>query len=310
MIQRDRYGRPMVIPPDGGKPTAYTRCTTYVGALEDTYNLEKWKMRMTALGLTERPDLALSVAAFRDDKDKLNEICDQAVEAAKAGAAANTGTALHELTDQWDRGVLDIAKVPATHRPDIEAYRDVTRDLTITQIEQFGVHDGLKIGGTWDRIVQHKGKPYIADLKTGADLKYGMGKIAMQLAVYAHCRAYDPLTGTRTDIDVDQERAIIIHLPAGTGKAFLHRVDIAAGWEAVQVATQVRAWRARKNLSERFEYAKAPDPEPDADLMWQISTAVDVTELRALWATNNGTGKWTAAHTVAAKARQEKLRGA
>jgi hypothetical protein len=44
-IARDHYGRPLITPLGGGKPVGYTRTTTYVSALEDTYNLEQWKCR-------------------------------------------------------------------------------------------------------------------------------------------------------------------------------------------------------------------------------------------------------------------------
>src|SRR5215831_14489249 len=96
-IRRDRWLRPLVVPPGGGKPVPYTRCTTYVSALEDTYNLSRWQQRMVAIGLAERQDLLLAVAAHRDDKAHLNELCEKALEAAKGSAPATTGTALHKL---------------------------------------------------------------------------------------------------------------------------------------------------------------------------------------------------------------------
>lgn len=308
-IKRDRFGRPLVIPPDGGKPVAMTRMTTFVGALEDTYSLEKWKMRMTALGLAERKDLQLSVVAHRDDKSKLNEICDQAVEAAKASAAANTGTALHALTQQFDEGTLDLATVPDDYRPDVEAYRDVIAKAKakVVAIEQFGVLDDLKVAGTWDRIYEIGGRRYIGDLKTGS-IEFGLGKIAMQLAGYSRCLAYDPATGERSALDVDQDQAIIVHLPAGMGKAFLYWVDIAAGWSAVQLAGQVRAWRARKDLAETFEYARVDQVPPTADtdpLLARIDSCPDVHGLRLLWVENRGA--WSQVHTDAAAARKQAL---
>jgi predicted RecB family endonuclease len=103
-IPRDRYGRPLVVPPGGGRPTAYTRCTRYVGVMEDLYNLHRWDERNVALGLADRPDLVLAVSAHRDDKEKLNQIVSDAKEAAKAKAAAEIGTSLHKLTERLDRG--------------------------------------------------------------------------------------------------------------------------------------------------------------------------------------------------------------
>lgn len=313
-VPRDRWSRPLIVPPGGGKPVAYTRATTMAGTLDDTWALEKWKMRMTALGLAERKDLQLAVVAHRDDKTKLSDLCDQAVEAAKASAAATTGTALHALTEQLDRGTLDLDTVPAEFRPDLTAYQQVLRaaKVKVIAIEQFGVLDSIKVAGTWDRIFDIGGRRYIADLKTGS-IEYGMGKIAAQLAIYSRSQVYDPATHERTPLDVDQDRGIVIHLPAGTGKAFLWWVDINAGWEAVSLATQVRAWRARKDLAQTFEYAKAEPEAPTVDtdpLLAQIAAATDVTALRLLWADANPHGTWTDTHTRAAAARRDELTSA
>ena len=163
-IPRDRWGRPMVYPPGGKKPVPYTRCTTYVGVLEDTYNLSRWQQRMVALGLADRPDLMLAVAAHRDERDKLNEICGSALDAAKAGAAATTGTALHALTEKVDRD-LPLGVIPEAYIADLEQYRETTAPLTVKAIEQFRVLDSLKIGGTTDRVVEYLGRYYIADVK-------------------------------------------------------------------------------------------------------------------------------------------------
>ena len=67
-VSRDRYGRPLVVPPKGGKAVPYTRTTTVAGSLDDATALIAWKMRMVAAGLTLRPDLALAVSAARDNK--------------------------------------------------------------------------------------------------------------------------------------------------------------------------------------------------------------------------------------------------
>jgi PD-(D/E)XK nuclease superfamily len=246
-IPRDSYGRPLVTPPGGGRPVAYTRCTTYVGVLEDTYNLSRWQQRMVALGLAGRPDLLLAVTAHGDDRDELNRICADAQEAAAAHAAATTGTALHALTERIDRG-QSVGVIPDAYRADLAAYKKTTAELTPVHIEAFTVLDELRVGGTPDRIVEYDGHRYIADVKTGS-IEYGMGKIAMQLAVYSRSVLYDHTTGDRTPLDVDLSNAIVVHLPAGEGQCQLHWINIAAGWEAVQLATQVRAWRSRRNLS-------------------------------------------------------------
>lgn len=297
-IPRDRYGQPLVVPPGGGRLVAYTRCTTYVGCLEDSYNLTRWKQRMVVLGMADRPDLVLSAGAHRDDKDHLNRIVDDAMDAAQAGAAATIGTALHKLTEPIDRGQIPGA-VPRAYQADLEAYERATSHLEIVGIERFTVLDELKIGGTHDRTVCYRGKNYIADIKTGR-IDYGALKIAMQLAVYSRSVLYDFRTQLREPLDVDQDRAVVIHLPAGQGWCELHWVDIAAGWEAVQVATQVRAWRARKGLF-------APLVVPAAGVAEEIAAADSVEVLTDIW--QRHAAIWTDELTALAKSRKADLTG-
>lgn len=290
-IERDRYSRPLVKPPGGGKAVAYTRCTTFVGCLEDTYNLSRWQQRMVALGLSQRPDLMLGVTATDpDDKKALNRFCEDAMEAAKAHAAATTGTALHALTERIDRG-QEVGAVPDAYLADLAAYTEATKDLTATHIEQFCVLDSLKIGGTPDRVVRYQGKRYIADVKTGS-IEYGVHKIAMQLAVYARSHTYDVATGVRGEHGAEMDRGLIIHLPAGAGTCELVWVDLLAGWEGVKLAKRVREVRALKfrDLTQPFhgipadEAEAAPEPDVPADIPALISKCVTADQVRSLWA--------------------------
>jgi hypothetical protein len=297
-VQRDRYGRPLITPPGGGKPKSYRRCTTFVGVLEDTYNLSKWQQRQVALGLAARPDLLLAVSAHGDDKDKLNGICADAAEAAGSSSAATIGTALHRIAERLDAG--ETVTVPDVAKADIDAYRAATAEFTWTHIERITVNDDLEVAGTPDRIGLIPGAgnvPVVADLKTGS-LDYGMGKIAMQLALYAHSHLYNPTTGERERHPLNTQRALVIHLPAGKGECNLVWVDIAAGWEAVQLAAQVWAWRSRKGLTEPYI------PVADA-LAMAIVAAETVDELTALWVAHKTT--WTPDHTALAAERKNDL---
>jgi hypothetical protein len=86
---------------------------------------------------------------------------------------------------------------------------------------------------------------FISDLKTGS-ISYP-NKIAMQLAVYAHGLPYNPATAVRSSWGgVNQDKGIIVHLPAGSGKCELHFVDIKQGWKGIELAMKVRAFRDTK----------------------------------------------------------------
>jgi hypothetical protein len=229
VIPRDRYGRPMVVPPKGGKPVAYTRTTTVAGSLDDGTGLVAWKLRMAATGLTLRPDLLLAASAAREDKLEMDKLVEDSMEAAGATRQATIGTAIHALTEKLDRG-QDLGPIPEDYVADIQAYAEATKNFTNIHIEQFCVLDKYKIAGTPDRVVEYKGEKFISDLKTGS-ISYP-NKIAMQLSVYANGLPYDPATATRGSWgDVNTEKGIIVHLPAGGGQCTLHFVDLVHGWK-------------------------------------------------------------------------------
>lgn len=306
-IPRDRWLRPLIVPPEGGKPVPYTRVTTFIGALDDRRTLEAHFKRQVALGLAGRKDLLLAVIAHRENKKELDRICEDAAEAAGGSVASKTGTAIHALTEQLDQGTLDLDTVPDAFRPDIEAYRDKMRELgaRVLGIEQFCVHDPLRVAGTFDRSLEIDGHAYMADVKTSnSDLSFTIPKAAMQMAVYSRSCAYDPEKGRGAPIDVDQDRALIIHLPAGKGTCSLHWVDIAAGWDAVQLAAKVRAWRGRKDLASDYEPPTAGQEGPSLELC--IRTAPRESDLMDLWVKYRDNG-WTPAHTAAAAARKKWL---
>lgn len=311
-IDRDRWGRPLVAPPGGGKRVAYTRCTTFIDCIEDKFGLQKWMQRMVAVGLSQRPDLQLAVSAHADDKRELDRICDAAREAATASAAATTGTALHALTELVDRG-QDLPVLPDAAKADLDAYRDATAELTAVNIEQFCVLDALKIGGTPDRVVKYGGKRYIADIKTGS-IEYGILKIAAQLAVYARSHTYDIKTGVRGEHGAELDKGVIIHLPAGQGRCELVWVDLLAGWEAVKVARRVREQRALKFKDLATPWGQEPEPapestpEPEVDLAALIADASTPDAVRLIWSRHND--RWDDALTEAAKARVAELEAA
>ncbi len=310
-IKRDRWGRPLIPAEGGGKPKAYTRCTTFVDALSDSFGLSKWKMRMVLLGAVDRPDLILSASASREDKQALDRFADAALEAAGAGKAASIGTALHSLTERMDRTEA-LGEIPEAYRADLAAYAHCvgTNYMVMESIEQFVVHDGYEIGGTPDRLIRMPdGKLYIGDLKTGS-LDHSSSKIAMQMSVYSRSRFLDIETGVRTDLHgVDQDRGIILHMPAGSGTCTPYWVDLDRGWHGVELCQQVRNWRKIKKMHTPFveahaELAKAQMTDPDS-IVAQIQAADTHAALVAIWRDNKDA--FTDAHTLASKRRLEEL---
>ncbi|MGH7426250.1 MAG: PD-(D/E)XK nuclease family protein, partial [Candidatus Methylomirabilales bacterium] len=160
---------------------------------------------------------------------------------------------LHQMTARVDRG--EDFTPPPPWDVDVKAYRDLLAAASVTicpeWIERTCVIPDLNLAGTFDRIVEVRDRLWIADLKTGRDLSYSWGEIAIQLACYAHAsHIWDWETNALWAMpEVDRRRGLIIHLPVGKGTASLHVVDLEAGWEAATQAAWVRDWRARKDLS-------------------------------------------------------------
>lgn len=101
--------------------------------------------------------------------------------------AARRGTAVHDLTEDFDKGNLgesDIANISTEILPYFNAYRQFKKDhrVKILAIEQRLYHPTYLYAGTLDRIIKMDGNPdeLILDLKTGAEEK----SYAMQLAAY------------------------------------------------------------------------------------------------------------------------------
>lgn len=292
-VERDRWGRPLVIPPKGGKPVPYRRCTRYISVLDDRYKLERWKQRMVAAGMGQRSDLVVKAASAAGDKQALEQVIDAAMEAAGSSSAATTGTALHAITEQRDRGQIPI--VPDAHQADLDAYVAATADMRMLDLELFVVNDEHKVGGTFDRLVEFGGNRYIADLKTGSTIEYGWGEIQMQLAMYASSQRYHPADGTREPLGANQDWGLVIHLPAGQGRCEVWWANLAEGRQGLEVCRRVWGWRdARHRPGQQF-----------VPLLGQLQQADSLETLTHLWQRHHQV--WTDAHTEAAAARKQEL---
>lgn len=253
---RDRWGRPMVTPTDGGTPIAYSRFSSHGQVLEDRFGLEKWKVRTAGRGLTVRADLLAQLAACPpDDTRRQDTLMDQALEAGGGSVGANLGTALHEFAERVDTGAMTVDDIPEPWRHDVAAYREVLDaaglEVVPELVEVTLVHDGLRLAGTGDRFYRRRtdGRLVCADLKTGKAIGPNPLAYAVQLAAYATAVRYDLDTGTRTPVgDVDRTFGLLVHVPAGRAECALHYVDLTAGLEAAHLAATVREWQKRRDI--------------------------------------------------------------
>lgn len=268
-VPRDRYGRPLIVPPEGGDPVPYTRVSTLAKALDDLSQLMAWKQRKTAEGLVRRPDLLTRIAGAIANGDPdtdwptkrdLNAVCEQAVEAAGASKGSSAGTGLHALTEAIDRGEEPLF-VPDADRARLDAYRAATADLKPLASEAFVVCDPIRTAGTFDRLwfippgfTDSRGYTFDAPTVAVGDLKSGKSEadyplaVTMQLSIYAHGLRYDPETHERRPLDehIDLGTGLLIHMPPRGGCEVI-ALDLTRGWEAAQLAArvhhEVRKWK-------------------------------------------------------------------
>jgi hypothetical protein len=256
-IPRDRWQRPLIVPLDGGVPIGYTRVSTLAKALDDLNNLMAWKQRKTVEGILRRPDLmtrAAGVLAKGDPdtdwptKKALNNIASEATEAAGASKGASAGTGFHELTEAIDAGNQPLF-VPAADQARLDAYIAATEGIEWLDIECFVVNDTVRAAGTFDRLGRlPDGRVVVMDLKSGKSEADYPFSTTVQIATYANGSRYDPETAARTPLhaDLDVSDGILIHLPP-SGGCKLYSLDLTRGWQAAQLAAQVRdarSWKA------------------------------------------------------------------
>lgn len=246
-----KNGRYQIVPANGEKAKPHTRITNFAKKLEDEFNLTKWKQRQVLLGAAQRSDIIVGALADGDDKKKLDELAEQAQDAAKSNVKRETGTALHRIIERVDAG--EDLKLPEPWASDVAAYKTALASISaeVELIEQVVVCKSLNLAGRFDRTVIIDGVRYMGDLKTGDDLSYSWGSIDIQLALYAGADTiYDPDTKKHRPMPpVDQSRALVMHLPAGKGVCDLYWLPLEAGRRGIQLTSQLLEWRkATKKL--------------------------------------------------------------
>lgn len=280
-IKRDRWGRYLLTNPVSGKSEPFTRATTFAKSISDTFTLSQWSQRMVAKGLALRGDLVSLAYTLdvKDDRDTLNKIVEDAKSAAGNKVAANMGTALHSFTQAIDEDPTAGLEylVPESHRADVTAYRTALDEAGVRvlpyMIERVTAVPEFEVAGTMDRgldlthcrldLGEINGRPVdladgqvvIGDLKTGRDLQYGWNEISIQLAIYAMGAKACGLWNLRRNVwdppvAVRQDFALVIHLPVGSGKATIYKVELEPARRAMELCRDVRAWRKYRVLAE------------------------------------------------------------
>jgi hypothetical protein len=266
--RRDRWGRYLWVPRNGGKPTGHTRVTTVAKALDDGGGLAPWKSTLSICGLIMRRGLRSQWEtlmaetngdpwyAGAESKARCKKLVEECAAAGGANERRDTGTSLHALTALADAGRTP-SHVTEETEADLRAYREGLAAAGVTimpeWIETPVVLDDHRVAGVFDRLVMVSDfpRPMIADLKCGADLSYSWTQIAVQLGAYANASAVyrqgaanDGSEDLREPMpEVDRDNGLIMWLNAGSGRLELFLVDLQAGWEAFSHSMWARGWR-------------------------------------------------------------------
>jgi hypothetical protein len=336
--ERDKWTGEYVLPdPHTGRLRTWTRATTVSHTLSDEKSIAKWQRRTTAAGLAQRPGLLQDAARLHEQitaagdnwraakplKKALDELCEEAADAAGANQGAGMGTALHSLTEWFDAGRLAEVEVPAELDADLRAYVEKLAAEEILRpveyIERIVINTQVNAAGTLDRLVfmpwpcETCGKRLrVGDVKSQKTLDFGYLEIAIQLAEYAFADAmYDTDTRQLVPMPVDLCRCIghVFHTPIGKARCDIHDIGLDAGWEAALDAAKARRWRERSKSLGRPYIARRPSTSVPSHehLLHLVRSAGHPKALEALWRDAEPTGRWTDEHTQAAAARKAEL---
>jgi hypothetical protein len=316
VVQFDGWGRYRLPDPDTGKDVSWTRVTTIVGTLEDRYHLERWEKRKVLEGVVYDRGLVSQAAQIfqehgpdprlQDAKKALDNLAKQAIDTAGAHKGADTGTALHAITEDLNQGREDVAWGRAVElglEANMTAYRDTLRREEITVLPEFMERivciPSLKAVGRLDNLVREAGADLmrVFDLKSQATLDFGAMKIAAQLAMYVNASAmFNEDTWEWEEMPaVDRSVGTVCWLPVLEGEdakvCQLYDVDLEWGWRIAKASFQARKWRSVKPLTLRTPRRPVAVPSPAAQmdlsptkmgLDWEamFRQAKDIEELR------------------------------
>src|SRR5690606_37879937 len=184
------------------------------------------------------PRLIEQIAVDPDNRDAVDEICEEAMRVAGAHHAANRGTQRHRASELADTGGTLLT---AQQEADAEAWRRTLDRYGIevdpAYVEGFAIWPEYGVAGRFDRIVRYQGRHVILDLKSGENAVKYPQSTAVQLALYARApliSAEVNVHGDRSTVarwrtppeDLDLRTGYVVLLGDGMDVGQLHEVDI------------------------------------------------------------------------------------
>lgn len=339
-------GRYRMPDPITGIPKLWTRATTMAETISDLYSLNLWRLRMATIGYVRHPNLIEELREQdyldpKEHKDLLNSYAGKAQWLAGSKVPASWGTNLHKNIERWSREEMAFTEADPAYADELAAYVTAMQEWELSPvpslIERRICVPLYNVAGTLDQAVRvHRtralrafgrtirlegGQHIIGDVKSGKDLDYAWGEIAIQLALYAHGlkegrvlvwdpEAHDPKYSTpgawvweKTEIDPASVRldvGVVMHIPVDRGpdepaKCTLYWVDLDAGWKAVQLCEAVRDWRKAKGLAVPVSVSEVALGRPPKvrDATWDerfaaVQSKEQARQIRSEWLADGG----------------------
>ena len=236
--------------------------TTLAKIPTDTYSIDRWCERMVAIGVTVDKNIRENIACHIDNKQRLNDFCEDAKKAAKAHEKADRGIQMHRvleliLLDQEIKLVTDQQRADAlVLKRTLDRYK-LTPHLNLT--EQFVAWPDQVVCGRFDAVLERPdGQLWLVDLKSGPNAVAYPQSTAVQLALYArapHVSVDAPAYGDKQEVTqwrtmperLDMRTARVLLLPPDEQVGTLHRINIEHGWAGARMALEAVKWRKVAN---------------------------------------------------------------
>lgn len=266
-------GRYAIKHPDTGKDATWQRASNFGSPLADHYAIGRWQQRELIRGLNRREDvLELVRTATEIDNPTADAWITSAHEAAAIDAKANRGTAIHEVLRAYDTG----QQYSERYAHIVRGYgQELDRQgLTPVGCEVVVLNVPLGAAGKLDRVYREREGSYVlGDVKTGR-LDYAVHEYAVQLAVYATAGHLVDDTGAPRPLPwvLRQDYAVLVHVDPGTGESSTYRIDLTLARRAANLAVQVRAWRATKDVA--LPYVPPDAATREVDAAWAAAARV------------------------------------
>jgi hypothetical protein len=251
-----------------GEPSLSIPCFAerrYGGVLDDKFSLGQWQQRMAVLGVALRPDLLAQAAALgkTDEKGvnaKLNQLVEDAIEAAGGNAGRRLGDALHNYIALVNKGIN--VDVIAPWDADIAAYKSALEFHNFRAVPELVevnlVCDEFQAAGSADIFLEYIGDDHptlktgdvvVGDAKTGKSIS-SPNTYVVQATIYALSKLYNTETGVRAPIHprLRTDLGYIIHLPAGQGVCTFHELDLVEGERRTLFAATIHELQKDKSF--------------------------------------------------------------